>query len=90
MIRPTYPGAMFEGPLSSRVAAWRHCFIWQTGRTAEMLSPDGGRKMAARLGFKFFPEGTWEAGPAKEGTFSKIKPEILAALRGESQTEMPI
>ena len=83
MIRPTYLCAVLEGP-PSLVAGFRHVSIVQNGKISQCLSATCGRTLALAMGAQFYPEGTWEAGPApNDKTMCPIKPELRARLMGE-------
>lgn len=83
--------AIFEGPLSAHIGAWRHFLIWKDGETRSYLSSRGGLVQASAYNCDFYPAGTWEAGPPPDGqTFSPIKPELISALYGHVQTELPV
>lgn len=86
--------AIFEGvPVKTMKAGnFRHYMvIIIKARDLMMTSTGIGTSPAALLncykGAKFYQHGTWELGPYLGDKFPAPRPEILAELKGEHQTE---
>ena len=91
--------AVFVGPSAERVLllgagrqriilrGWVHVLhfdpLLRVKRAALSSSPASAERLAAEMGAKFFPAGSWEGDAAPAGkTFPAIRPDVWRALTG--------
>jgi len=68
------------------MAGWRNYAYFQKGRrvACSLMQPAGAAAVFAKMGCRFYPAGTWEAGDAKPGELAPIKREVLDVIEGKA------